>query len=252
LIKQSRRSLTRISIFGITYLHRSNPFINAWLAASFPGFANYMLNQYARATLFTLSEVIVNTFAHVNEAIVYTFCGRFEMTKVVLKPQWAFGYLVIWLFTIWDGYRSTITHNKLCELAESDNLPIRPLLIHPLGIQYLEQRNPLIGAIYSFFFPGLGQMYNHRFALAFYAMFWWWFYGILSNGFESFFLLLTGHLQKSIAILQPQWLLFMPSVIGGSVYHAFVTVIQHNRLFRLEQRQNFFQKYQNSKVRIFV
>ncbi len=236
MIKQSRRSLVKISILGITYLHRSNPFINAWLAASFPGFGRYMLNQYVRATVLTLSEVLINTLAHMNEAIIYTFCGRFERAKAVLKPEWALGYLLIYLFTIWDSYRSTLTHNKLCELAEWENKPLHPFLIHPLGMQYLEQRNPLIGAIYSFFFPGLGQLYNHRFVLAFYAMFWWWFYGILSHGFESFFLLLTGHLQKSIAILQPHWLLFMPSVIGGSIYHAFVTAIQHNRLFRLEQR----------------
>ena len=43
----------------------------------------------------------------------------------------------------------------------------------------------------------------------------------------------------------------MPSVLGGSIYYAFITSIDQNRLYRIEQRQHLEERYHNSKVRIF-
>ena len=223
----------------------------AWWSAAFPGFGQYMLNQYIRGTLLTLSEVITNTLAHVNEAIVYSLCGKFQMAKSVMQPRWVYGYLIIFLYTIWDSYRGTVTQNKMCHLAELENERLCGVILHPLEIQYLEQKNPFIAAFYSFLFPGLGQLYNHRFGLAFWAMIWWWIYLTFSHAYESMFYLFTGNFAKSISILHPHWLLFMPSVLFGSVYHAFITTIEHNQLYRREQRQHLEEIYQNSEVRIF-
>jgi TM2 domain-containing membrane protein YozV len=217
----------------------------------FPGFGHYLLNQYIRGTLLTLSELITNTLAHINEAIVFSFCGQFEMAKAIIEPRWAFGYIMIYFYAIWDSYRSTLTQNKLCQLAEFDNSPFPLINLHPLEIQYLEQKNPITAAVYSFFFPGLGQLYNHRWGLAFYAIFFWWFYLTLSRAHESMLNLFLGNIQESIAMLDPHWLLFMPSVIGGSVYHAYMTALEHNRLYRLEQRQYLLTRYRFSKVHIF-
>jgi len=249
--RQRRRSLATISVFGISNLHRQNPFMVAWWSAAFPGFGQYLLNQYLRATILTLSEVIINTLARVNEAIVYSFSGKFEMAKSVLRPQWAFGYLIIYLYAIWESFRSTLVQNKMCHIAELENEPLQNNIIHPLEIQYVEQKNPFIAAVYSFLFPGLGQLYNFRFALGFYAMFWWWVYLILSRAFESVMSLLFGNIQHSISVIRMHWLLFMPSVMGGSVYHAFITAIEHNQLYRREQRQHLIERYRNSEVCIF-
>jgi hypothetical protein len=139
----------------------------------------------------------------------------------------------------------------MCQLAELENERFRGIILHPFEIQYLEQKNPLMAAWYSFLFPGLGQLYNHRWGLAFYAIFFWWFYLTLSRAHESLLNLLLGNIQASITMLHPHWLLFMPSVLGGSVYHAFMTAMEHNRLYRLEQRQYFLERYRNSEVRIF-
>lgn len=248
---QLRRPLAAISMYGVTFLHRQNPYMVAWWSAAFPGFGHYLLNQYLRATLLTLSEFFTNTLSHINEAIVYSFCGKFEMAKSILQPKWLFGYTVIYFYAIWDSYRSALVQNKMCHLAELENERLRATILHPLEFQYLEQRNPLIAALYSFFYPGLGQLYNHQFALAFYAMFWWWLYLTLSRAHESLLYFLLGNIQESISMLHPQWLLFMPSVLGGSVYYAYITAIEHNRLFRLEQRQHLAERYRNSEVRIF-
>ena len=249
--KQFRRPLATISVFGITFLHRQNPLMVAWWSIVFPGFGHYMLNQYVRATLFTLSELIINTLSHVNEAIIYTFCGKFEMAKSVIQIRWIYGYLAILFYAIWDSYRSTIVQNKMCELAELENEPLESNIIHPLEIQYLEQKSPYTAAVYSFFFPGLGQVYNHRFGLAFYAMFWWWVYVTLSHVYESLFFFLMGDMGQSISVLRPHWLLFMPSVLSGSMYHAFITAVEHNRLYKVEQKQHLIKTYKNSEVCIF-
>ena len=246
-----RRPMATISVFGISFLHRQNPKMVAWWSVIFPGFGHYLLNQYVRATLFTLSEVITNTLAHVNEAIVYSFCGEFDRAKDVLETRWLFGYLAIFYYTIWDSYRSAITQNKMCELAELENEQLQSNIINPLEIQYLEQNNPYMAAVCSLFFPGLGQVYNHRYGLGFYAMLWWWIYVAFSRVYESVFYIFMGNIPKCIAVLHPHWLLFMPSVAFGSIYHAFTTAVEHNRLYKIEQRQHLIQRYEDSEVCIF-
>lgn len=246
-----RRPLTKISMFGITHLKHQNPYIVAWWSAVFPGFGHYLLNQYVRATLLTLSEVTTNTLAHINEAMMYSFSGQFELAKSVIEPRWAFGYLAIYLISIGDCFRIATYQNKLYHLAIIANEPLPFLNIFPSEIQFLEKKNPIIGAVYSFFFPGLGQLFNHRFGLAFYAIFWWWFYLTFSRMHESFLTLLHGNLHHSMSMLHPHWLLFMPSVMGGSIYHAYRTTIEHNHLFRIKQRQQLTNRYKNPKLRIF-
>lgn len=248
---QSRRPLATISMLGITHLHRQNPYIVAWWSAAFPGFGHFLLNKYLRATLLTLSEFFINTFAHINESIVYTFCGKFEMVKSTLDPRWVLGYITIYLFSIWDSYRSAVIQNKICHLAELENEPLQNMYVHPLEIQYLEQKKPWLAGLLSFFFPGLGQLYNHRFVLAFYVIFWFWLYVSLSRAHESIIHLINGNIQMSKAILGMHWLLFMPSVIGGAVHHAFITAIEHNRLYKIEQRQFLGKRYQDYNVHIF-
>ncbi|MBC8062989.1 MAG: hypothetical protein H7Y18_20350 [Clostridiaceae bacterium] len=248
---QNRRPQATISVFGISFFHRQNPGMVAWWSIMFPGFGHYMLNQYIRGALFTLSEVIIDTLTHVNEGIIYSLCGQFEKAKAVTQTRWLFGYLAIFFFTFWDSIRSTVVQNKMCQLAEFEDEPLKSNIIYPCEIQYLEIKSPYTAAVYSFFFPGLGQVYNHRFGLGFYAMIWWWIYVTLSHAYESAFYFFVGNIQHSISVLNPHWFLFMPSVIGGSTYHAFITAIEHNRLYKVEQRQHFINRYQNSKVCIF-
>lgn len=66
----------KYSTAGITYLMYQKPSTVAWWSAVFPGFGHYLLNQYARATLLTVLEVIINTGANINEAMVYSFLEK--------------------------------------------------------------------------------------------------------------------------------------------------------------------------------
>lgn len=247
----SRRPLAKLTPYGVTHLHRQNPFMVVWWSAMFPGFGHFLLNQYLRGTFLTLSEVITNSLGHINEAMVYSFCGKFEQAKSILEPRWMFGYIIIFFVAIWDSYRTTLYQNKLCHLAELEDEQLPSTMLFNSEIQYLEQRNPKVGIMYSLLFPGMGQMYSHRIGLAFYAMFWWWFYITFSRMHESILYILLGRIPESIEILHPHWMLFMPSVMGGSVYHAYITVIDHNKLYQLEQRQHLASRYRDSEVRIF-
>jgi hypothetical protein len=191
-------------------------------------------------------EVIINSLAHINEAIVYSFCGQIEMAKAVLKLPWILGYIIIYFFTIWDSYRSALEHNKLRQLAELENEPIQAVFLNTWEFQYLEQKNPVTAAVYSFLFPGLGQLYNHQLGIGFWAILWWWIHLTLSRAHESLLYMLLGNFPEATAVLKPQWLLYMPSIIGGSVYYAYITALEHNRLYRREQRQFLAERYPNS------
>lgn len=84
---QNRHSLAKVTMFGVSQLKQQNPYMVAWWSAVFPGFGHYLLCQYLRGTFLTLAEVILNTLAHINEAMVYSFCGQFELAKVVIEPK---------------------------------------------------------------------------------------------------------------------------------------------------------------------
>lgn len=243
-----RRVQALVSPFGISFLHPKNPYMIAWWSAAFPGFGHLILHQYVRGVLLTLTEVAINTLAHVNETLIYSFTGRFELAKDTLEVRWAIGYMIIYMMSIWDSFKNAQSINKLQVLANLENSRIKPYIISPCEIQYLEKRNPYIAALYSLFFPGMGQLYVHRVGLAFYAMFWWWIYISLSYAHVSVHHHLLGQLSESVKTLHCHWLLFMPSVTGGSVYHAFVTACEHNRLFRTEQRQYFRDRYGGSDI----
>jgi hypothetical protein len=246
-----RRPLVAISLWGISLVHPIRPFIVAWWSAAFPGFGHYLLNQNLRATLLTLLEVIINTIGHVNTAIVYTLCGKFDLARTVVQPKWAIGYIIIYFFVIWDSFRSALIQNKLYQLAQLENARIQASLFQAMSFQYIERKNPFLPAFYSFLFPGLGQLYNHQIGIACWAILWWWIHLTMSHAHEALLYFLFGNFPMSVAVLDPQWLLFMPSIWGGSIYYAYITALEQNRLFRREQRQYFAERYCNTTVRIF-
>ncbi|NIK70554.1 hypothetical protein [Paenibacillus sp. BK720] len=247
----SRRPVAKLSPFGITSIHSRNPYMVWWWSAAFPGFGHFLLNQYLRGTFLSLSEVIFNTLGHVNQAIVYTLCGNFAEAKAILEPRFVIGYIIIYFVAMWDCYCSAVYQNKLYRIARLENEPLPNMTLFTSEVQYIQPKSPLAAAVISLLFPGMGQLYNHRIGLAFYAIFWWWLYVVLSHAHESLIHLLSGRLTESIAVLSAHWLLFMPSVIGGSMYHAFLIAKEHNLLFSLGQRQYLAERYRSSAVRIF-
>ncbi|MFD1953035.1 hypothetical protein ACFSL6_02290 [Paenibacillus thailandensis] len=250
-MQPSRYPMARLTQFGVTSIHQYHPLMIVWWSAAFPGFGHFLLNHYLRATFLTLSEVIFNSLSHINEAIVFSFCGRFAQAKAILEPRWILGYIILFFVAIWDSYRLALYRNRLVDMAEFENAPLPNLRLFTSEVQYVQRKSPFVAALFSIFFPGMGQFYNHRIGLAFFAITWWWIYLTLSHVHESLIYILNGRITESIPILRMNWLMFMPSVMGGSIYQAYINAKEHNRLFSLEQRQYLTHRYRCSAVQIF-
>lgn len=76
-----RRYMAYISTLGTSQLHLRNPFVIVWWSLAFPGLGHVLLSKYLRGYLLFVWELFVNTNAHINLAILYSFTGRFQMAK---------------------------------------------------------------------------------------------------------------------------------------------------------------------------
>ncbi|WP_288183413.1 hypothetical protein [uncultured Sporomusa sp.] len=81
-------SLGHIGAIATNFLHLRNPYTIAWWSAAFPGFGYISLGNYIIGFLLFFWEVIINTKAGVNAAILYSFIGDFAKTKEVLNTKW--------------------------------------------------------------------------------------------------------------------------------------------------------------------
>lgn len=249
LLFQRRRPATYAAKSGYDQLARYDPRTVAWLSATFPGFGHLLLNHNVRGLFFTLSEVFVNSFAHVNEAMVYTFCGKFDDAIRVLNRDWAVGYAIIFLFAILDGYRIAIGQNRMLDRRIPGVNRLAAAYAPFQEFQYSTPKQPWIAVAFSCLLPGLGQFYVQRYWLAIYGVFWWWVYSV-SSGYNAAWIRLWNGDLAGAAKLHPHWLLFMPSLIGGATYHAFVCSLRQNRLFRAEQRRYVAMEFRGSGIRL--
>ncbi len=157
----ARRYKAHVSILGTTQLHLRNPYIIAWWSAAFPGFGHLLLSKYIRGYLLFIWEVVVNIQANVNLAMIYSFQGKIQLAKEVLDTRWLLIYIPVYIFAIWDSYRTTVDMNKVYILASHEDHTFNTYSIAALEINYLDKRNPILSAIWSFMMPGLGQLYIH-------------------------------------------------------------------------------------------
>lgn len=222
-----------------------------WWSAAFPGFGHFLLHQFIRGFILSAWEVTINTIAHINQAIYYSFSGQFELAAQVVDPRWAFAYAIVYLFTIWDSYVKAVHANKQYHLAKMEGARFASSFMNAWTITNISFKRPGAALFSSFLFPGLGQIYNNRLWLGFYGVFWWFIYMTFSKSHEAGLYLILGKVKKSTALLDPHWLLFMPSVIGGAMYDAYMTAIDHNRLFRIEQKQFLTDNYPPFPLHLF-
>lgn len=246
-----RRYKAHVSIAGTTQFHLRNPYTVAWWSAAFPGFGHLLLSKYLRGLVLFCWEVFVNIKANVNLAMVHSFCGDISSAKEVLEPRWMLMYIPVYLFGIWDSYRTTIDMNKVYLLAEREDAPFNSFTIGALEINYLDKRNPVMSVIWSLFMPGLGQLHIHRILTAFFALIWTIVFLYFSKLLIAVNLLFLGDIAASTAVLDKQWLLFMPSMWGFAVYDSYVNTVENNKLFDSEQKNFLIKKFQNPKFKVF-
>ncbi|WP_148929695.1 hypothetical protein [Paenibacillus methanolicus] len=249
LDNKHRRYKAHISTAGTTQFHLRNPYVIAWWSAAFPGFGHLLLSKYLRGLVLFIWEVIVNNQAHINLAMVYSFSGQIEMAKDVLDTRWMLMYLPVFLFGIWDSYRTCLDLNKVHLLAERENAPFNSFVIGSLEINYLDRRKPAMSVFWSAVMPGLGQLHIHRLLTAFFAMVWTIVFLYYSKALVAIQLLFMGDIPASTNVLDRQWMLYMPSMWGFAIYDSYMNTVENNKLYANEQRSYLINHFQRPGFR---
>lgn len=246
----ARRYKAHVSILGTTQLHLKNPYIVAWWSAAFPGFGHMLLSKYLRGYALFIWEVFVNLKAHVNSSMIYSFQGNIEMAKEVLDSRWLLMYIPVYLFSIWDSYRTTVDMNRVYLLAEREDHHFNSFAIGALEINYLDKRNPMVAVMWSLFIPGLGQLYIHRILTAIFVIIWLVLFYYYSHIQEAVVLLFLGHIKESTSVLNPSWFLFIPSHYGFAIFDAYINTVENNKLFEKELSKHLTKNYQSKGFQI--
>ena len=160
-------------------------------------------------------------------------------------------YIPVYLFAIWDSYRTTIDMNKVYLLAERENHNFNTFSLGALEINYLDKRNPILSVIWSLFIPGLGQLYIHRILTAFFLIIGLVVFFYFSHVQEAIVLLFLGKVKEATSVIDSEWLLFLPSLYGFSMYDAYSNTVENNKLYDNEQRRFLKKNYQNEDFHIY-
>ncbi len=246
----ARRYKAHVSTLGTTQLHLRNPYIIAWWSAAFPGFGHMLLSKYLRGYALFIWEVFVNIKAHVNYAMIYSFQGNIDMAKEVLDTRWLLMYIPVYLFGIWDSYRTTVDMNKIYLLAEREEHRFNSFSLGALEINYLDKRNPIMACMWSLFIPGLGQLYIHRILTSFFVIVSLVVFYYYSSVQEAIVLLFLGKVKEATSVIKPEWLLFIPSHYGFAVYDSYINTVENNNLFDKDLRNHLKENYQSKSFYI--
>ncbi|WP_257000197.1 hypothetical protein [Neobacillus jeddahensis] len=222
----ARRYKAHVSILGTTQLHLRNPYIIAWWSAAFPGFGHLILSKYLRGYALFIWKVVVNLYSHVNLSMVYSFQGNIDMAKEILNTRWLLMYIPVYLFGIWDSYRTTVDMNRVYLLAEREEHSFNSFALGSLEINYLDKRNPVFSVIWSLFIPGLGQLYIHRILTALFVIIWLVIFYYNLHALKAVSLLFLGKIKEATSVLKTEWLLFIPSHYGFAMYDSYINTVK--------------------------
>lgn len=245
--QKPRRTIANISIVGLSQLHLRNPYVVALWSALFPGAGHFMLARYLRGYLLFAWEFIINFASNVNLALFYTILGNFEKAKAVIDSRWALLYVPVYLFAVWDSYRSAVDINKFYILAEHEDAPVQSLDIKPLGLNYLCKYAPFVPPTWCLLTPGLGQLMLHRFVSGSFIITIWIIVIYFSKVLPAINLTMLGQFAAATRVLDIHWFLNIPSIYFFSAYLTYQATIEQNKLFEWEQARYLKNTYQSKE-----
>lgn len=249
-IRNKRRPIGIVSTISVNFFHLRNPWVTAAWSAFFPGFGFIILGSYIKGFLLVAWEFFINSQAHINMAILYSFHGKFDLAREVLDIRWTLLYLAVWFFSVWGSYRLTVDINKLAILGIREDSTMVPISIGSLDIGFLDKRQPWVSAGLSLFSPGLGHLYTHRIPTSFFLLLMTIatvYYSHLLEAIEFSFL---GAFSSAANIIDPQWFLFIPSMYGFAIYDSYVNSVEYNKLFEQEQARFLRDNYQSPRFNL--
>ncbi|WP_238996496.1 hypothetical protein [Paenibacillus pinistramenti] len=197
-------------------------------------------------------EMFINQKIQLNQAMVFTFNGQFQAAREVLDPKFMSLYIPVYLFAIWDSYRTAVDLNKLSKLVYRENYPFKEFSLGPLEINYTVKRKPWLAVFWSMCIPSLGQLYLNYVLLALLIMILAVVLVWKSSIVFAIHYLLLGDITSANQVVDCQWLLYMPSFYFFAIYQAYCAAIENNRLFTDTLKNHLIRKYQPAGHRITV
>jgi hypothetical protein len=79
---------------------------------AFPGFSQLITGHYVKGILFVVLEFMMNVKGRFNQAIMYSFLGEIDQAEAVINYQWLMFYPCVYMFSLWDAYRSAMSSNE--------------------------------------------------------------------------------------------------------------------------------------------
>lgn len=245
-----RRKRAYVSLTGTTTLHLRNPYVISCWSAAFPGLGHLLLSKYLRGFILFIWEVFINYKSHINLAILYSVTGKIDIAKDIIDINWAMLYIPMYIFAIYDSYRTAIDINNNYILAAREDAEVIPFKVGALEINFLDKKNPWVAAIWSLLSPGTGQVYIHRIIVAAFLLGWWTVVVYLSKLLPAMHYTLTGHLDKVKAVVDWQWYLNIPSIYMYAMYDAYANCVEENNLYDWEQSKFLKKNYQKKGFQI--
>lgn len=246
-IRNQRRPKGYMSSLDINVIHLRTPWVTAWWSAAFPGFGHLLLGMYLKGFILIIWEIFANINSNLNQAIVYSFTGQFDLAVNTLDKKWLLLYVPVYIASIWDSYRLTVDLNNYSILAEREKSPIIPFKINAISVNFFDKRNPCITTVWSALIPGLGQICTNRLLIGFFLLIWWVAIAYYSNLLEAIHFTSVGAFRQAASVADPEWLLFLPSIYGLAVFDAYVGAVEYNKLFETEQARFLKDNYQSSE-----
>ena len=238
-----------LSALTTSQLHLRNPWIPAFFSFSFPGFGNILQQRLLKGFILIGWEVFINTKAKVNLGIFYSLLGEFDKAKEVLDERWLILYCGIYMYAIWDSYRATVDMNKFYLLADREDAPIEPQKLSTFDLNFLDKRKPVTALCWSIIAPGLGHLYVHKVLTGLFIFTFTIFLVYHSHLTEGIHYMMLGNFTKSRAVIDMQWLLYIPSIYAFIFYDAYVTAIENNKLFEKALSNYLRQHYQDFRFK---
>jgi hypothetical protein len=154
-------------------------------------------------------------------------------------------YIPIYIFAIWDSYRSTIDINNNFVLAQREDSDIVPFRICSVEINYLDKRKPWVAAVWSLLSPGTGQLYLHRILVGLFLIIFWTTVVYCSRLLPALQYSLFGEFEKSRDVINWEWFLNIPSIYIFAAYDSYTNTVENNKLFDWELSKFLKVNYQN-------
>ncbi|MDG5786138.1 hypothetical protein QA612_01450 [Evansella sp. AB-P1] len=225
-----------------------NPTVVMWWSAAIPGYGHVMLGKYIKGFLLIVWEFVVNVNSKLNTAILYSFTGQFDEAIQVLDTDWILLYVPVYIYGIWDSRRVTIDQNKFALLSDltGSASEVELLSYSSLEKNYLDKRKPWLAVFWSFITPGLGHLYLNRLPSGFYILVWFMVVLYFSATLQAIHYTFLGEFQAALEVVNPQWIIFLPSMYCFAPYDAYMQCDSFNKILAKQQSFYLMKEYQKA------